>query len=50
VDHTARAAPRVAVGSFLEEFKNSVEGPQQAGGALEPVCVLDHPYPAIKIG
>lgn len=42
--------PRVAVGSFLEEYKNSVEVLQQGPAALTPVCVLDHPYPATKIG
>lgn len=43
-------APRVAVGSFVEEYKNKVEVLQQGASELEPVCVFDHPYPATKIG
>jgi DDB1- and CUL4-associated factor 7 len=44
------SAPRVAVGSFLEEYRNRVEVLQQGPAELQPVCVFDHAYPATKIG
>jgi DDB1- and CUL4-associated factor 7 len=43
------SAPRVAVGSFVEEYSNKVEVLQQGSSSMERVCTFDHPYPATKI-
>lgn len=43
-------APRVAVGSFVEEYRNQVEILEQHDTRLEVITRFEHPYPTTKIG
>lgn len=41
--------PRLAVGSFIEEYNNNVQIVQQNAESLDFVSSFDHPYPTTKI-
>jgi DDB1- and CUL4-associated factor 7 len=41
--------PRLAIGSFVEEYSNKVEIVQQGATSLQRVCSFDHPYPTTKV-
>jgi DDB1- and CUL4-associated factor 7 len=41
--------PRIAIGSFVEEYSNKVEIVQQGPTSLQQVCSFDHSYPATKV-
>lgn len=42
--------PRLAIGSFIEEYSNKVQVVQQNDNELKLLGTFDHPYPTTKIG
>lgn len=42
--------PRLAIGSFVEEYSNKVEILQQGAESLTYSSTFEHPYPTTKIG